>query len=197
MSVNGEIPIGPRLRMARQQGGLSIGQVAAATGLTKGFISQVERDLTSASVAALVRLCDALHISVASLFEPTSANLVRYDSRSRINFGGDNVTEWLLTPTTERRIRVIESRIAPGGGSGPEAYVLGAEAEWAHVVQGDARDPRRRSGSPAADRRLADVLGPRAALVAQPVEVRADNRSLGALPGRILRRALARSVCSW
>ena len=136
MSVNGEIPIGPRLRMARQQGGLSIGQVAAETGLTKGFISQVERDLTSASVAALVRLCDALHISVASLFEPTSANLVRYDSRSRINFGGDNVTEWLLTPTTERRIRVIESRIAPGGGSGPEAYVLGAEAEWAHVVQG-------------------------------------------------------------
>ncbi|MEA2275888.1 MAG: hypothetical protein QOI62_690 [Solirubrobacteraceae bacterium] len=131
------IRIGPRLRGARRRAGLSIGQLAEATGLTKGFISQVERDLTTASVASLVSICDALGIGVGSLFEPSRTDLVRRGDRPRINFGGEGVTEWLLTPSSQERLQVIQGEIEPGGGSGNELYSLPADSEFVHVVSGE------------------------------------------------------------
>ena len=49
----------------------------AITGLTKGFLSRVERDMTSPSVASLITLCDVLSISVGSLFEAPDVQVVR------------------------------------------------------------------------------------------------------------------------
>src|SRR5688572_24263982 len=40
-------PIGARLRAARTGQGLSLGRLAETTGLSKGFLSRVERDETS------------------------------------------------------------------------------------------------------------------------------------------------------
>lgn len=130
-------PIGPRLRAARTRRGLSIAGVAATTGLTKGFLSLLERDRTTASVASLVRICRALDIPVASLFEPPRTAVVRHAERSPIDFGGEGLTEWLLTPGGQSALQVIESHVAPGGGSGDEAYSLGADAEWVHVLDGE------------------------------------------------------------
>ena len=44
---NNEIRIGSRLRAARQAHGYTLDQLASAAGLTKGFLSRVERDETS------------------------------------------------------------------------------------------------------------------------------------------------------
>jgi transcriptional regulator with XRE-family HTH domain len=115
---------------------MSIEQVGQATGLTKGFISQLERDMTSASVASLIKMCEALQISVGSLFDPPKTNLVRATERPRINFGGVGVTEYLLTPSGNDRLQVIESYLDPGAGGGDEPYSLNADAEVAHVVRG-------------------------------------------------------------
>lgn len=41
------VAIGSRIRAARQAQRLTIEQVADSTGLTKGFLSRIERDLTS------------------------------------------------------------------------------------------------------------------------------------------------------
>ena len=136
-SLNGGIRIGAKLRQARRQRNLSIDQVASTTGLTKGFISQVERDLSSASVASLVALCDALGIPIGRLFEPARSELIRADERPPINFGGDGVAEYLLTPSGETRLQVIQSSIEPGGGSGDEPYSLNADTEFVHVVSGE------------------------------------------------------------
>jgi len=46
------------------------------------------------------------------------------------------VTEFLLTPSGERRLHVIESHIEPGGGSGDGLYSLPADAEFVHVIAG-------------------------------------------------------------
>jgi len=62
------VAIGSRIRAARQSQRLTIEHVADATGLTKGFLSRVERDLTSPSVASLVTLCQVLSISIGELF---------------------------------------------------------------------------------------------------------------------------------
>jgi transcriptional regulator with XRE-family HTH domain len=60
-----ELRIGARLRDARQRQGLTIDQVAQSTGLTKGFISRIERDMTSPSVSTLVTVCAALSLPVS------------------------------------------------------------------------------------------------------------------------------------
>jgi transcriptional regulator with XRE-family HTH domain len=132
-----EPAIGPRVRAARLERGLSVAQLAREATLTKGFISQLERGLANPSVASLVRLCEALGIAVGSLFDPAHTRLVRAGERPQINFGGENVAEWLLTPASERRLQVIESRIEPGGGAGSEAYSHAGDAEFVHVISGE------------------------------------------------------------
>ncbi|WP_369792948.1 helix-turn-helix domain-containing protein [Kocuria sp. ZOR0020] len=47
---------------------MTVEQLAAAAELSKGFVSRVERDLTSPSVDALVRLCRALRVEVGEVF---------------------------------------------------------------------------------------------------------------------------------
>ena len=128
--------IGPRLRAARLERGLSLADLASRAGLTKGFLSQVERDLVSPSVGSLLRVCEALGVGVGELFEPAAGPLVRAADRPPIAFGGAGVDEFQLTPAGERRLQVIQSDIGPGGGSGDDAYGLGSEAEFVHVVDG-------------------------------------------------------------
>ena len=111
-------------------------EVAEAAGLTKGFVSKLERDLANVSVASLIRLCDALGISVGSLFQAPKGEVVRRDARPRINFGGRKMTEYLLTPAGEKRVQAILSDIEPGGGSGAEPYALPAGVEFVLVLAG-------------------------------------------------------------
>jgi transcriptional regulator with XRE-family HTH domain len=133
---DGSVRFGAQIRQRRQLRGMTIQELAEATGLTKGHLSQVERDLASVSVASLVRLCDALDISVGSLFDKPATNYVARADRPLINFGGAGVEEYLLTPSTESRVQVIEQVIDPGGGGGDEQYSLRAEAEFVHLLRG-------------------------------------------------------------
>jgi transcriptional regulator with XRE-family HTH domain len=128
--------VGGRLRAARRERGLSLAAVAERSGLTKGFLSEVERDLTSPSVGSLLRLCAALDLSIGQLFDADQGPVVRAAERAPIAFGGEGVDEFQLTPAGERRLLVLQSDIAPGGGSGPEAYGLAADAEFVHVLAG-------------------------------------------------------------
>jgi transcriptional regulator with XRE-family HTH domain len=109
--------------------------VARATGVTRSFLSLVERDQTAPSVASLIRICDALDISVGSLFDGPRTALVRADQRPRINFGGSGVVEHLLTPAGSR-LQIIHSAIEPLGGGGDEPYTLAGEAEFVLVLEG-------------------------------------------------------------
>lgn len=133
---NGGVKIGARLRQARQQRGLTISALAERTNLTKGFLSQAERDLASLSVASLVRICDVLDIGVGTLFDKPVTNYVPRERRPRINFGGEGVEEYQLTPSSESRVQVIEQLVEPGGGSGDEEYSLQGETEFVHLLKG-------------------------------------------------------------
>jgi len=133
----GSVPIGARLRAARLAARKTMAEVASEAGLTKGFLSKLERDLANVSVASLMRLCDALGIPVGSLFEPPKGEVVRAGERPPINFGGTGgMREYLLTPSAERRLQAIFSDIAPGGGSGHEQYSLPADVEFVFILRG-------------------------------------------------------------
>jgi transcriptional regulator with XRE-family HTH domain len=128
--------IGAQLKAARLARRKTLAQVALESGLTKGFVSKLERDQATASVASLMRLCQALGISVGTLFNASSGEVVRSGAYPAINFGGSGMSEYLLTPHGERRLEAILSDIEPGGGSGEELYGLPADVEFVLVLAG-------------------------------------------------------------
>jgi len=128
--------IGAQLKAARLAARMTIAEVAEQAGVTKGFVSKLERDLVNVSVASLIRLCDALGVSVGSLFQAPAGEVIRHGAHPPINFGGKKMTEYLLTPSGEKRIQAILSDIEPGGGSGEDPYPLPADVEFVYVLAG-------------------------------------------------------------
>lgn len=132
----GPISIGPKLRTTRLAQSLTLGQLAEATGLTKGFISRIERDETSPSVATLLMLCQALSLPIGSLFEPPEHTVVRLESAPRVNFGGTLADERMLTPRSESGVQMLRSKLAPDASGGAEFYTISCQLEVLHVLSG-------------------------------------------------------------
>jgi transcriptional regulator with XRE-family HTH domain len=133
---NVELKVGARIRGLRRERGLTIEQLASATGLTKGFISQLERDTTTPSLSSLARICDALGVRVGDVFESASGDMVRLVRRGERPEAAWNPNHFLLSPAHERRLQAIESEIPPGGNSGDEPYSFPGDVEFVYVLAG-------------------------------------------------------------
>jgi transcriptional regulator with XRE-family HTH domain len=131
-----QILIGPRLRAARLAKGSTLGAIADATGLTQGYLSKLERDQVSPSVASLVAICAAVGLRVGDLFEPPPSAVVRAGEGARINFGATGAREFVITPGYQNQIEVIQSFIEPGGSGGEAQYSLDCDIEFAFVLKG-------------------------------------------------------------
>src|SRR5258708_35902526 len=118
-----------RLREARQ---LSLKEVAERSGLTPSFLSQVERNLTSPSVASLRNVAQAFGVPLTALFQgPMSPedHVVRRSERRQLVHPRRQWRDCLLTPNLTGRLQVILSVIEPGGGSGDEPYAHDSDEE--------------------------------------------------------------------
>jgi len=132
-----EAVIGPRLRALRKRRGMTLEQVASVAGLTKGFLSNLERGGTSASIGSLYRLCDALGVEVAALFESRGGTLTRQNTREPSYFGGEGVTDYVVTPPTERRVQVLETHVAPQGTPDRNLWAHRGDVSIAYVLSGE------------------------------------------------------------
>ena len=72
-----QMDIGERLKQHRLQLGLTQEELAERSELTKGFISQVERDLTSPSVASLEDILEALGTNLGDFFNEEKQMCIR------------------------------------------------------------------------------------------------------------------------
>jgi transcriptional regulator with XRE-family HTH domain len=137
LAARNETPrVGARVRSLRRERGLTIEQLAAATGLTKGFISQLERDRTAPSLSSIARICDALGVRLSHIFEREPAPaLVRRSDRtgSQVALATES---HLLSSRDEERFQAIESVVAPGAGAGDELSSLPGEMEFVYVLAG-------------------------------------------------------------
>ena len=136
LAARNETPkVGARVRSLRRERGLTIEQLAGATGLTKGFISQLERDRTAPSLSSIARICDALGVRLSHIFEAEPAPaLVRRQPRAEPGARGPQ--SHLLSSREESRFQAIESEVAPGGGAGDELSSLPGEVEFVYVLEG-------------------------------------------------------------
>lgn len=57
-----------RIKLLRHQHGLSLEQLAQRSGLTKSYLSKVERGLCTPSISSALKLAQALAVDVALLF---------------------------------------------------------------------------------------------------------------------------------
>jgi transcriptional regulator with XRE-family HTH domain len=128
--------IGPRLRAARLARGMTIEEVAGAAGVTKGFVSRLERDDTSVSVANLITLCDVLGIRTGELIDHAPTAVVRRDEAPLSRFGEGVVGAYLI-PRSLSQLEVVKATLEPGGDLGREEYTLHAQVEFCHVISGE------------------------------------------------------------
>lgn len=129
--------IGARLRNHRLRQHMTIEQLAEASGLTKGFISRVERDQTSPSVATLVTLCAVLRVEVGTLFEEPETTLVTLDAAPTVDLGGTGMLEKLVSARNLSKVQMLRGEVAPGGRGESEMYTVECETEIVHVISGE------------------------------------------------------------
>jgi len=126
---------GARFRRLRQRRGLSLAQVANATGVSVGFLSALERGQMRASVGTLRRIARYYRTNILSFFEHANDNsrVVHPVERKILETTKGVRMELLAWGNTAMEPHLF--RIKPGGGSG-ESYTHEGE-EFLHVLRGE------------------------------------------------------------
>lgn len=129
--------IGSKIKELRVAKGLTQEELANRAELSKGFISQLERDLTSPSIVTLVDILQCLGVSVAEFFaEDTQEQVVFSDEDyfEKIDNDLKNKIEWIV-PTAQKNImEPIRLTLQPGGETYPDNPHEGEE--FGYVIKG-------------------------------------------------------------
>jgi transcriptional regulator with XRE-family HTH domain len=124
--------VGRRVRDMRRAKGLSLDRLAEGTGLSTGFLSQVERGLSSPSLRDLAIIAERLDIGITDLFDsgdPPAEGpkgddvVVRRARRSRLQRWRAGISKQLLTPRAgDSALSVYLVHLEPGASTGQETY---------------------------------------------------------------------------
>ncbi len=127
--------LGQQLRKRRREHHLTLAAVASATGVSVGFLSELERGQLSASVATLRKLARFYNTNILAFFNPqqTNPHLVRPADRKLLEAGPGVRMELLAWGNTVMEPHLF--RIAPRAGSG-ESYAHEGE-EFLHILRGE------------------------------------------------------------
>ena len=135
--------VGRRLRDLRRMRGLSLEVVAARANLSVGFISQIERGLSSPSLRVLATLADVFEVSIAALFdaapqESSPVEIVRREhERAALNLWRSGISKQLLSPAgSDGRLNLFLTFLEPGASTGDELYTHDGE-EAGLVLEGE------------------------------------------------------------
>ena len=139
-----DLAVGRRIRDLRREHKLSLETIAAKTDLSIGFLSQIERGLSSPSLRVLATLADVLGVGIAALFgskpsdDPASGGVVtRQLQRAELKLWRTGISKQLLSPAgTENRLNLFLVHLEPGGNTGDELYTHDGE-EAGLVLEGE------------------------------------------------------------
>lgn len=131
--------IGQKIRAYRLELNLTIPQLADITGLSRGFISQVENDKVSLSLDSLQKIASALKVPVKNFLEdqPFPPELIAKNARPRIKIGDEPEMELLSAPFG-RQLQVLMLELPPGYQAGGCTHTHEGE-EWITVLSGKVK----------------------------------------------------------
>ncbi|TNE37577.1 helix-turn-helix domain-containing protein [uncultured Roseovarius sp.] len=133
--------VGKEIRGLRKARDATIADLSKATGLSKGYLSQIERGISSPSIKALHSISRALGVTISWFFPPQTDEdealrdtVVRADGRRSLTFK-NGITDELLSPNLDGEIELLRCIFPPGSTSGAEAYTHRGE-EAGFVIEG-------------------------------------------------------------
>jgi len=132
LSESDDAPLfsGEEVRSLRKARNITLIELSKASGLSVGYLSQIERNVSTPSVKALTDLSRALGVTVSWFFkdghqgpEDEQGFIVRKANRRKLGYGDLVGADYLLTPNLDGQLELLLSKIKPGGSSGDEPYV--------------------------------------------------------------------------
>ena len=130
--------IGSKSKRLRVRLGLTQEELAARTELTKGFISQLERDITSPSIATLMDILEALGTNVSEFFSDREDDGVMTYAADDMFIKADEEAgvsiRWLVTNAQRNALEPILVTLAPGASTEPDDPHEGEE--FGYVLSG-------------------------------------------------------------
>ncbi|MHC2385557.1 transcriptional regulator with XRE-family HTH domain [Bradyrhizobium liaoningense] len=138
-----DVAVGRRIRDLRRVRQFSLETVAARTDLSIGFLSQIERGLSSPSLRVLATLADVLGVGIAALFgaSPSADGasdqvVTRGLQRPELKLWRTGVSKQLLSPASaDNKLNLFLVHLEPGGSTGDELYTHDGE-EAGLVLEG-------------------------------------------------------------
>ncbi len=139
-----DVAVGRRIRDLRRVRQFSLEGVASRTDLSIGFLSQIERGLSSPSLRVLATLADVLGVGIAALFGaspgPDGASdqvVTRGLQRPELKLWRTGVSKQLLSPASaDNKLNLFLVHLEPGGSTGDELYTHDGE-EAGLVLEGE------------------------------------------------------------
>ncbi len=124
--------LGKRIRLARSHLDMTLAEVARETGLSAGFLSQVENGLTNVSLAALYRIAGALRTTAPDLLADGAEPIVSVVRRDEGAWSTSNESDppqlaRMLTTTPRRRMELREGVVPSGFRTDPAWTHAGEE----------------------------------------------------------------------
>ena len=141
-----DVAVGQRIRDLRRTRAMSLEAVAARTELSIGFLSQIERGLSSPSLRVLATLADVLGVGIAGLFgakendaAAPDAIVTRERQRAELNLWRTGISKQLLSPAgSAGRLNLFLVHMEPRGSTGDELYTHDGE-EAGLVIEGEMK----------------------------------------------------------
>lgn len=139
-----DLAVGMRLRDLRRKANLSLETVASRSDLSVGFLSQIERGLSSPSLRVLATLADVLGVGIAALFGNPGNDggvsqgvIIRAAERAELKLWRSGISKQLLNPTgADSKLNLFLVHMEPGGSTGDELYTHDGE-EAGLVLEGE------------------------------------------------------------
>ncbi|MDD2958389.1 MAG: XRE family transcriptional regulator [Lachnospiraceae bacterium] len=129
--------IGYKLKELRVAKGLTQEELANRCELSKGFISQLERDLTSPSIATLVDILQCLGTDLKDFFcDVSDDQVVFHESDFFVKEDTElkNSIQWIIPNAQKNMMEPIRLSLEPGGSTYPDNPHEGEE--FGYVLSG-------------------------------------------------------------
>jgi transcriptional regulator with XRE-family HTH domain len=129
--------LGPKLRSLRRDRGMSLQQVADATGISSSFLSLVENGKNDLTVARLIRLVAYYGIAVSDLLpeeKDEPAEILRGEHQRHIPSRSENMDLYLLTSEGNRAMTPVLATYEVDGGM--NEYISYESDQWDYVLEG-------------------------------------------------------------